>query len=81
MEDVIKILISIGVLILGYFLGNILRSQTKDEQKDGRKYFIILTIFGLVFGFIGLILGKDWLMFSSFFIAVVTSRNLKMSKE
>lgn len=81
MEEVIKILLGIGVLILGYFLGNLARKMTEDEQKDGRKYFVILTAFGLGFGLTGLIVGKDWLMFSSFFVAIFASRSLVKKRE
>lgn len=80
MNELIKILIGICVLILGYPIGMILRKHTIDEQKDGRKWFKILTLFGLISGLLGFLIKKDWIMFTGFFIAVVTSRSLIFSK-
>lgn len=80
MNELIKILIGICVLILGYPIGMILRKNTIDEQKDGRKWFKILTLFGLISGLLGFLIKKDWIMFTGFFIAVVTSRSLIFSK-
>lgn len=77
MNEVIKLLIGIGVLIVGFFIGNILAKKTKEELRQGKKWFRIIIIISLVGGIIGLILGDDILMFSLFFIAIVTSRSLK----
>ena len=76
MQEVIKILIGIMVLVLGIILGNFLRSWTKEELKDGQKWFKLIIILCLIGGVVGLIIGDDVLMFSLFFIAVVTSRSL-----
>ncbi len=46
-------------------------------MKSGRRWFGIIIIVSLIGGVIGLILGNDILMFSFFFIAIVTSRSLK----
>ena len=76
----LKILIGIGVLVLGYFIGNVLRHKTKDEMKDGRIWFKIIVYLSLVGGIVGLIIGDDVLMFSLFFIAIVSSRSLVLKK-
>lgn len=77
MLEAIKIIIGIGVLILGYFIGGFLAKATKDEMKQGQKWFKIIVVLGLLGGIIGLILGNDFLFFSFLFIAVVTSRSLR----
>jgi len=76
MQDVIKALIGIGVLILGYFIGNILAMKTKEELFKGRKWFKIIVFSSLVGGVVGLVLRNDVLMFGFFFMAIVTSRSL-----
>lgn len=72
-----NILIGIVFLILGYPIGNFLARITKEELKQGQKWFKLIIILSLAGGFIGLILQNDILMFSFFFIAVVTSQSLK----
>lgn len=80
MEEVIKILIGIVILALGMPLGNLLAKYTKEELEEGKKWFKILVFLGLIGGLVGLIIGNDVLMFSLFFIAIVTSRSLKIKK-
>jgi len=76
MIEILKLLIGVGVLILGHPIGNLLAKYTKEELKDGQKYFLIIVWAGFIGGFIGLIIGKDVLLFSMFFISIVTSRSL-----
>lgn len=71
-----KLLAGIIFLILGFPVGNLLREKTKDEQKQGRIWFKILTAIGMLGGIVGLVIGKDWILFTFFFIAIVTSRSL-----
>ena len=80
MQDFIKILIGIIVLFLGVFIGNLLAKFTKEELKTGQGWFIMIIILSLIGGVIGLIIGNDILMFTMFFIAIVTSRSLKVKK-
>lgn len=80
MQDIIKILIGIVVLFLGVFIGNLLAKFTKEELKTGQGWFRMIIILGLIGGVIGLIIGNDILMFTKFFIAIVTSRSLKVKK-
>ena len=76
MEEIIKLIIGVAFLALGIPIGNFLRKQTEDEQKAGRIWFKILTTIGILGGFIGLIIRKDWVLFTFFFIAIITSRSL-----
>jgi len=77
MAEVTNILIGILVLLLGIPLGNYLARWTKDELMSGQKWFKLIVVVSLMGGFVGLILGDDVLMFSLFFIAVVTSGSLE----
>lgn len=77
MIELLKLLFGICFLVLGIPVGNFLASQTKEELKDGKKYFILLVWVGLAGGAVGLVLGNDALLFTMFFIAIVTSRSLK----
>ena len=77
MLEVIKLLIGIFVLFFGIPLGNFLAKITKEELKDGEKWFELLVFIGLIGGIIGLIIKNDTIMFSLFFIVIVTTRSLK----
>jgi len=77
MQEVIKLLIGILVLVIGFPIGNLLTNVTKEELQKGQKWFKVIIIISLSSGLIGLILKQDVLMFSFFFIAIVTSRSLK----
>ncbi|HIH52550.1 MAG TPA: hypothetical protein HA284_03385 [Nanoarchaeota archaeon] len=57
-----------------------MKKLTEDEQKDGQKWFRILIAISVAIGFYGLIIGNDWLLFTLFFIAIVTSRSLITKK-
>ena len=77
MAEALNLLIGIIVLILGIPIGNFLAKYTKEELKDGRRWFILLIFIGLIGGIVGLIIGNDAIMFSFLFIAIVTGRSLK----
>ncbi len=77
MNEIWKILISLGVLLLGIPIGDLLARATKEELKSGRKWFYLILVISFIGGIVGLIIGKDWLMFTLFFIAIVSSRSLK----
>lgn len=76
MQEIIKILIGFAFLALGIPIGNFLARQTKEELKDGRIWFKLIIIFSVVGAILGLIFKNDVLLFSSLFIAIVTSRSL-----
>ena len=77
MEEAIKLLIGIGVLLLGFFLGGFLAKKTKEELKIGQKWFRIIVLIGFIGAIVGLIIRNDFLLFSFLFIVVVTSRSLR----
>lgn len=77
MQEIYNLLIGIGILILGFFIGNLLAKKTKEELKAGQKWFKIIIILGLIGAVAGLILGNDFLLFSFSFIAIVTSRSIR----
>ena len=77
MDEVWKILIALAVLLLGIPIGNFLAKITKEELKVGRAWFQLLMFIGIVGGIISLIFRSDALMFTFFFIAIVTSRSLR----
>ncbi len=77
MQELIKLLIGTGVLVLGFFLGNLLAMNTKEELKQGQKWFRLIISAGLIGGIVSLILMNDTLMFSFFFVTIVASRSLK----
>lgn len=77
MQEIFKLLIGVAFLVLAFPIGDILAKKTKEELKQGRKWFKIIVYASLAGGFIGLIIGNDVLMFSFFFMALVTSRSLR----
>jgi len=77
MEDWLKIIIALAVLLLGVPIGNILARYTKEELKVGKMWFKLLMFVGVVGGIISLIFQQDALMFTFFFIAIVSSRSLR----
>ncbi len=77
MEEAIRIVVGILFILLGIPVGKFLKKLTPEEMKDGQKYFKSIILVSLIVGTIGLILREDSLMFSCFFIAMVTSQSLK----
>jgi len=77
MQEIIKLLLGVVVLLLGVPIGNYLAKTTKEELKAGKKWFRRIVILSLIGVVIGLVIGDDTLMFTFAFIAIVTSRSLK----
>ena len=77
MQPAIALVIGAIFLLLGIPIGNLLAKLTKEELKSGQKWFRWIIVICFVGGFWGLISGNDVLMFSLFFIAIVTSRSLR----
>jgi len=77
MQEIIKLIIGVVVLALGFPIGSYLAKVTKEELKSGQKWFKLIIWISLIGGFIGLTIGNDVLLFAFFFIAIVTSRCLK----
>lgn len=76
MEDILKIAIGIAFLLLGIPIGSYLAQKTKEELKDGQKWFKLIIVISIVCSIFSLITGNDFLFFSFLFIAIVTSRSL-----
>ena len=76
MNELIKLFIGSIILILGIPIGNFLSKTTKEELKSGQIWFKLIVFNSLIIGIIGLIIRNDLIMFSFFFIAIVTSRSL-----
>jgi len=77
MEEIMKLVIGIVFVLLGVPVGNWLAKVTKEELKAGQKWFKIIIWVGIIGGFVGLVMANDVVMFSFFFIVVVTSRSLR----
>ena len=77
MNEIIKLLIGMVVLIMGIPIGNFLARLTKEELKERKAWFKILIIICLIGGFISLLLKNDIMLFTLFFIAIVTSRSIR----
>ena len=81
MQESIKVALGVLIVLLGIPIGNYLARITKEELKDGRRFFKLIAIFSLIGAIIGLVTGNDALLFTFSFIAVVTSRSLKNKKK
>ena len=77
MQEVLKIAIGIAFLLLGIPIGSYLAEKTKEELKQGRKWFKLIIVVSLVSSIVALIIQNDFLFFSFLFIALVTSRSLR----
>ena len=78
--DLTQIVIGLVVLALGIPIGDLLAKYTKEELKAGRKWFNLIVIVCLAGSIIALLIWNDILLFSLLFIAIVTSRSLKIRK-
>ncbi len=68
--------IGILILLLGIPIGDLLAKYTKEELKQGRKWFKILIAVSLFFSIVGIFMKNDFIIFSFLFIAIVSSRSL-----
>ncbi|MEK6833605.1 MAG: hypothetical protein AABY32_06180 [Nanoarchaeota archaeon] len=76
MQETLKILIGVAILLLGIPIGDILAKNTREELKSGRKWFVLLISISLIGAVLSLIFNEDSLLFTFLFIAIVTSRSL-----
>ena len=81
MQEVYKLLVGIVILLIGIPIGNILAKNTREELKDGKKWFYLIILISIIGGIINLIFLNDVLLFTFLFIAIVTSRSLKIKKK
>jgi len=77
MQEIFKLLIGVVFLALAFPIGDILARKTKEELKQGRIWFKLIVYASLAGGVVGMLIGNDVLMFSFFFMALVTSRSLR----
>jgi len=61
----------------GFRIGDILSKKTKEELSQGKRWFQILIILGLIGGAFGAFVLNNTIMFSFLFIVIVASRSLK----
>ncbi len=80
MQEIIKLIIGVFVLILAFPIGNYLAKITKEELKQGQKWFKVIILLSLIGAIVSLILKRDILFFSFLFITIVTIRSLKIKK-
>ena len=76
MNELIKILVGVCFVVLGFFLGNFLAKITKDELNSGQNWFKIIIFLSSIGVIVNLIIGNDILLFSFLFIVAVTSISL-----
>ena len=81
MEDFIRLIIGVFILVLGVPLGNFLAKMTKEELKKGKNWYGLIILVCMIGSIISLILWNDYLLFTFLFIAIVTSRSLVISKK
>jgi len=62
-------------------IGNYLAKLTKEELKSGQKWFKLIIFICLIGAVISLIYRNDIFLFEFLFIAIVTSRSLKIKKQ
>ena len=77
MQEIFGIFIGILALVLAFPIGFLLAKSTKEELKQGQKWFKLIIIFSFLGSIISLILKNDILFFSFLFIIIVTSRSLR----
>ena len=76
MQEIVKVIIGVFVLVLGFPIGKYLAKSTKEELKSGKKWFKAIIILSSVLAFVGLIIKNDFLLFGFSFVAIVASRSI-----
>ena len=76
MSEIIKFIVGIIILILGFPIGNFLAKITKEELKFGQKWFKLIILLSFIGAVISVFFKNDVLLFSFLFIAIITSRSL-----
>ncbi len=81
MQEILKLIIGIGVLILGVPIGDILARNTPEELKEGKKWFYLILLVCFIGAVFSLIISNDALLFTFLFIAIVTSRSISYKEK
>ena len=77
MELIIRYLLGVVILIIAFPLGNYLAKITKEELKEGRKWFRLIIILNTVGIVIGIAMIKIELIFWFGFVMIITWRSMK----
>ena len=77
MEEIYSVLIGVGAVIFGFFIGKLLAKFTQDEIKKGKLWFLIMALVFGVGAVISLILRNDAFFFSFLFFLAVIGGSLK----
>lgn len=77
MEELLKLTIGTFVLIMGIPIGKFLSRVTSEEMEMGRPWFKLIVGVSFISGIVCLFLREDFLMFSFFFMTIVTTQSLK----
>jgi len=80
MNEIVKIIIGTAIVILGFPLGSLLKSKTKDELKKGQVWFRAIILLSFAGAIISIILRNDALFFTFLFISAVTSKSIITKK-
>ena len=78
MTQITNFFLGVLVLLLGIPLGSYLAKETKEELKDGQVWFKMIILLSLVGILVSLFFGSDFFLFTFAFIAIVTSRSLRL---
>ncbi len=81
MNEVLELILGICVLFFGIPIGNLLAKNTPEELKDGKKWFYLILFVCFIGSIFSLIFSNDALLFTFLFIAIVTSRSIKIKKK
>ena len=76
MQEIFELVIGILILISAFPIGSYLAKITKEELKQGKKWFKLIIFISLIGAVASLILKNDILFFSFLFIIIITSKSL-----
>ncbi|MBI4116405.1 hypothetical protein HY449_01535 [Candidatus Pacearchaeota archaeon] len=80
MEEAVKLIVGVLVLLLGFPIGTFLAKTTKEELKAYQKWFKLAILISAVGSLVSVILRNDVLLFTFLFIIIVTSGSLRGRK-
>ena len=75
--EYINFVIGIGVLIVGWFLGELIAKNTSEELQKGQKWFKLIVALSLIGALASLFFVNDVLLFTFLFMAIVASRSIR----
>jgi len=69
--ELLNIAIGILALLVAFPIGSYLAKITKEELKDGKKWFMLIMITSLICAIVSLILRNDVYLFTFLFISII----------